>query len=94
MCHDSEEWDKIWRGIDLSFQNWHEECDKFWPEHLQVSKISTLLGSFCAKYLSRELKKYIGFIFNVNEEFYKIWKKADFWLWKWREEFGKFLLEH
>ena len=52
------------------------------------------MGSFCAKYLLRELKKYIGFIFNVNEEFYKIWRKTDFWLWKWREEFGKFLLEH
>ena len=25
MCHDNEECCKIWRGIDLSFQNWHEE---------------------------------------------------------------------
>ena len=29
MCHDNEEWCKIWRGIDLSFQNWHEEFDKY-----------------------------------------------------------------
>ena len=32
MCHDSEEWYKIWRGIDLLFQNWHEEFDEFWSE--------------------------------------------------------------
>ena len=29
MCHDNEEWCKIWRGIDLSFQNWHDEFDKY-----------------------------------------------------------------
>ena len=33
MCHDNEEWCKIWRGIELSFQNWHEEFDKIWPEY-------------------------------------------------------------
>ena len=25
MCHDNEKWCKIWRGIDFSVQNWHEE---------------------------------------------------------------------
>ena len=49
-------WCKIWRGIDLSFQNWHEEFDKFWPEHSKVSKIFTLMGSFWAKYILFELK--------------------------------------
>ena len=29
MCHDNEECFKIWTGIDLSFQNWHEEFDEF-----------------------------------------------------------------
>ena len=24
MCHDNEEWCTTWRGIDLSFQNWHK----------------------------------------------------------------------
>ena len=36
ICHDNEEWRKIWRGIDLSFQNWHEEFDKFWPKQLKI----------------------------------------------------------
>ena len=36
LCHNNEKWCKIWRGIYLSFQNWHEELDEFWPKHLKV----------------------------------------------------------
>ena len=57
LCHDNEEWCKIWRGIDLSVQNWHEEFDKFWPEHSKISKICTLIGFFWTKYIMSELKK-------------------------------------
>ena len=49
IFHETEEGYKIWRGIDLSFQNWHKEFDKSWPEHSKVSTISTLMGSFWAK---------------------------------------------
>ena len=31
--HETEEGCKIWRGIDLSFQDWHKEYDKFWHKH-------------------------------------------------------------
>ena len=57
MCHDNEEWCKIWRGIDLSFQNWHEKFDEFWPEHLKVSNIFILMCSFGAKYIYVRAKK-------------------------------------
>ena len=60
LCHDNEEWCKIWRGIDLSVQNWHEEFDEFWPEHSKISKICTLMGFFWTKYIMFELKKSIG----------------------------------
>ena len=56
IFHDTEEWYKIWRGIDLSFQNWQEEFDIVWLEHLEVSKIFPLMGSFWAKYILFELK--------------------------------------
>ena len=29
IFHETKEGYKIWRGIDLSFQNWHKEFDKF-----------------------------------------------------------------
>ena len=57
LCHDNEEWWKIWRGIDLSVQNWHEELDTFWSEHSKIQKICTLIGCFWPKYIILEVKK-------------------------------------
>ena len=39
MCHDNEGWCKIWKGIDLSVQNWHDEFEKFWPEHENLKNL-------------------------------------------------------
>ena len=57
MCHDNEEWCKIWRGLDLQVQNRHEQFDKLWPKHSKMSKICTLMGCFWSKYIMFELKK-------------------------------------
>ena len=57
LCRDNKEWWKIWTGIDWSVQNWYEECDKFWSEHSKITKLCTLIGCFCRKYIMLELKK-------------------------------------
>ena len=58
-----------WRGgTDLSFQNRHEEFDKFWPKHSKTSKICTLMGSFWSKYIMFELKNHTGVIFDGIED--------------------------
>ena len=57
-------------------------------------KIFTLMGSFWAKYILFELKKYRGVIFHDIEEWCKIWRKTDLLLGKWHEKFGKFSPEH
>ena len=49
-----------------------------------------MIGLFCAKYTTFDLKKHRGVTFHDTEESCKIWKKTDLWLWKWHEEFGKF----
>ena len=90
ISHDTEEWCKIWRGIELSFQNWHGEFDKFWPEHLEVSKIFTLTHSFWVKYIFLELKKYRGVIFYDTKEWCKIWRGIDLSFQNWHEKFDKF----
>ena len=90
MCHENEEWCKIWRGIDLSFQNWHEEFEEFWPKHLKVSENFILMCSFSAKYILLELKKYTGIIFHETEEGYKIWGEIDLPFHNWPKEFEKF----
>ena len=61
---------------------------------LKVSKICTFIGSYCAKYLMFDLKKYRGVIFHDTEEWCKIWRKTDLWFGKWHEEYGKFSPEH
>ena len=94
IVHEAEERCKIWRGIDLSFQNWHKEFDKFWPEHSKVSKIFILMGSFWAKYILFELKKYRGIIFYETEDGYKIWRGIDLSFQNWQKEFDKFWPEH
>ena len=58
MCNDIEEWWKIWKGIDLLFQNWYEEFAKFWAGDSGPSKICTLMGSFWEKNILSELEKY------------------------------------
>ena len=37
MCHDNEEWYKIWKGIDLLVQNWPEEFDGFCRRDLKLA---------------------------------------------------------
>ena len=75
MCHDSDEWWKIWRGNELSFQNWHEEFDECWHEHLKVSNICTLSGSSRPKYIKFEPKKYRGVMHHHTEDPCKLWRK-------------------
>ena len=85
---------KTGRGIDLSFQNWHEDFDEFWPEHLKISKICPLMGCLSTKYTVFKLKKYRGVMFDGTGHWCKIWTKIDFCFQKWHEEFGKFSPEH
>ena len=94
IFHKTEEGYKISRGIDLSFRNWHKKFDKIWPEHSKISKIFILMGSFWAKHILFELKKYRGIIFHETEERYKIWRGIDLSFQNWKKKFGKLWPEH
>ena len=73
---------------------WHEEFDKFWPEHSKVSEIFTLMGFFWAKYILFKLRKYRGVIFHETEEGYKIWRGIDPSFQNWHKDFEKIWSEH
>ena len=94
MSYGNEESCKIWNRIDLPFQNWHEEFNKFWPEHSKISKNCTLMGWFWPKYIILQLKKYRGVMFDSTQDWYKVWKKTGlrFQILTWG--FGKFSPEH
>ena len=70
-----------------------QEFDKFWPKHVKVSKLFTLLNPFWVKYILFELKKYRGIIFHKTELGYKIWRGIDLFK-NWHKEFDKFWPEH
>ena len=75
MCHDKEKWCRICRGMDLWFENWYEKSDEFWPEYSRVSKIFTF--SLGLKYITFDLRKYGGVIFDSTEDWCKIWRETD-----------------
>ena len=39
IFHGTREWCKSWRKTDFCFQKWHEQFEKFTPEHLKVSRL-------------------------------------------------------
>ena len=66
ISNDTEEWWKVWREIDLSFQNWHKEFDEFWPQNSKVSKTYAFMGCFWPNYIMFELKKYTRVAFEQD----------------------------
>ena len=61
---------------------------------MKVSKFWVLIGSFCAKYITFDIKKYRDVIFHDTEVWCNIWRKTDLWFGEWHEELGKFSQEH
>ena len=55
-----------------------------------LKKVSTLMGSFSAKYILFQLKKYRAVIFHETERGYKIWRGINLLFQNWRKEFDKF----
>ena len=94
MSHDTEEWCKIWRKNNFLFQKW-QEFRELWSKYSKFSKICTLIGPFCAKYIKFDLKEYWGLIFHDTEEtWHAKFEKTELWFRKWQEEFGNFPPEH
>ena len=91
MCHENKEWCKIWKGTDLSFQNWNEKFDECWPGHSKMSKICTLIGCFWPNVWAKKNREVM---FDGTEYWCKTWKKIDFCFQKWHEEFSKLSPEH
>ena len=93
--HETEEGYKIWRGIDLSFQNWHKEFDKFWLEHSKVLKTFISIGSFGANYIlflaEKVQRSYLSWNWRRVQNLERNWLLS---FQNRHKEFDKFWLEH
>ena len=91
--HDTEEWYKIWKGINLWFENWHKEFNNFDLSTRKSQKCSLRCAPF-EQVIFSELEKYRRAIFHGTEDWCKIWRKTELQFGKWHEEFDKFSPEH
>ena len=90
ISNETGEWWKIWRGVDLSFQNWQKEFDEFWLQDSKVLKVYILMGCFWPNYIIFELEKPRGVMFNCNQDWYKVEGKLAHVSKNWHEEFANF----
>ena len=91
MCHENEKYCKIWRRIDLSIQNWHEEFDEFWPWALKNLKNLDFNELFLTKVYNVWAKKmYRGVMFDCTEDWCKIWRQTELYFLKIGSFFGCF----
>ena len=89
----TQDWYKVWRKTNLSFQKWHKEFGKFFTRALESLKTETLMAFFCLKLKMHELKIYSG-LDNDNEEWCKIWRGIDLSVQNWHNEFDEFSPKH
>ena len=68
---------QIWRGIDLFFQNWHQEFDKFRPEHSKSVKDfhfnGLLLSKLCIVWAKKVQRSYLSCYWRVMQNLKKNW---------------------
>ena len=89
IFHETEEGYKSWSGIGCRFKIDIRNLKNV-DLSTKVSKMFTLIGSFWAKYILFELKKYRGVIFHETEEGYKIWRVIDLPLQNWQRNLTNF----
>ena len=76
IFHDTREWCKIWRKTDFCFQKWHEEFEKFSPEHLKVSKLGLWWDSFVQSWTFMSLKlqgSYVSWQWRMMQKLKRNW---------------------
>ena len=83
---------KFEEELTCQFKTWGFQWILTWTlENLKSLQFNGLLWP---KYIMFEQKTYRGVMFDGTEDWSKIWRKTDFCIQKWHEEFGKFPPEH
>ena len=87
MFHDTKECCEIWTKTDL-FGKWHEEFDKFLPEHLKFSKLRLCWDPFIQSRKSMSFKlteSYVSWQWRMMENLTRKWiviSKLTWGIWR------------
>ena len=87
ICHDNIEWCKIGRRCQLKTNMRTLALTLALKNLKNLHFIELLLNKV---YNIWAKKKFKGVMFDGTESWCNIWRKTDFWLQKWHEEFSKF----
>ena len=92
MCHNIEQWWKIWRRNDLWFEKWHEEFVKCWPNSpkSQNLQLNGLLLIEVYSVWTKKSQTYWRVLHHYSKDRCKLWRKNDSSFYKSHEEFGEF----
>ena len=81
MCHNTEEWCRIWGGTDVWFENDMRNLANF-TGTLKNLKTYTMKELFWPRYIMFELKNYNGVMSHDTEGLGNIFKKIHWWFEK------------
>ena len=76
MFHDNEEWCKVWRKTDSSFQKWHEEFCAFSPSYSKVQQfcVDRLFLSIVYEVWTKKIQKsYLSWDWTVIQNLNQPW---------------------
>ena len=89
MCHNTEEWCKLWRGTDLCFEKWNDKFGEFWPNTRKPQNFH-VNGLLLIKVYNIWVKTVQRSYAYYTEDRCKLWTENDLWLHKWRKELVNF----
>ena len=90
IFHDTEQWCKIGINPDLVVSKMARGIGWTFIRAPKSQKNCTLMGFFCQKHLVFQLEYFRGIMSHDTEEWWKVWRKTEFWFQKWLKEFGEF----
>ena len=79
MCHNTEEWCKIWKVTELYFKKWHEKFSEFWPNTWKSENLhfDAHLLSIPYKFTAKKNRRFIS---HDTEGWSEIWIDLTFCL--------------
>ena len=85
---------KFEKELTCPFKTDERNLTNFDRSNQKSQKFQLLMGCFWPKCIMFDLRKYREVVFDITQDWNKIWRKNDFYFQKRHQKFGKFSPEH